>query len=77
MTELADRQSTADAAPTIIEYIYIVSPISAYKEQIIKTAVSVLFCATCVHLTHSLIWVQHFAIILVCEFEEYKVHKNN
>jgi len=32
-TELADRQNTAVAAPTIIEYIYIVSPISAYKEH--------------------------------------------
>jgi hypothetical protein len=33
MTELAERLSTAVAAPTIIEYIYIVSPISTYKEH--------------------------------------------
>jgi len=33
MTELADRLINAVAAPTIIEYMYIVSPISAYKEH--------------------------------------------
>jgi len=33
MTVLADRLITAVAAPTIIEYMYIVSPIFAYKEH--------------------------------------------
>jgi len=33
MTELADRLSTAVAAATIMEYMYIVSPTSTYKEH--------------------------------------------